>query len=101
MLAAPKAGRAPALYGAKIRGGGCGGTVCVLGLAGSAGQAAVDAVVSQYQQETGYAPFVFAGSSLGSRKWASAVTQAQGSRRCAVIACAHRVPTGTNMCQGV
>jgi L-arabinokinase len=70
MLAARKAGRAPALYGAKVTVGGCGGTVCVLGLAGSAGQAAVDdCLVSQYQQETGYAPFVFAGSSLGSRKF--------------------------------
>jgi hypothetical protein len=65
MLDARKAGRAPALYGAKITGGGCGGTVCVLGLAGSAGQAAVDAVVKQYQAETGYTPFVFAGSSVG------------------------------------
>jgi hypothetical protein len=65
MLDARKAGRAPALYGAKITGGGCGGTVCVLGLAGSAGQAAVDSVVKQYQAETGYTPFVFAGSSVG------------------------------------
>ncbi|WIA12875.1 hypothetical protein OEZ85_006496 [Tetradesmus obliquus] len=64
-----RGGRAPALYGAKITGGGCGGTVCVLGLAGSAGQAAVDAVVKQYQAETGYTPFVFAGSSVGAARF--------------------------------
>jgi hypothetical protein len=69
MLDARKAGCAPALYGAKITGGGCGGTVCVLGLAGSAGQAAVDAVVKQYQAETGYTPFVFAGSSVGAARF--------------------------------
>jgi hypothetical protein len=69
MLDARKAGCAPALYGAKITGGGCGGTVCVLGLAGSAGQAAVDVVVKQYQAETGYTPFVFAGSSVGAARF--------------------------------
>eukprot|EP00878_Enallax_costatus_P030896 GHUV01033703.1.p1 GENE.GHUV01033703.1~~GHUV01033703.1.p1 ORF type:complete len:600 (+),score=213.73 GHUV01033703.1:750-2549(+) len=69
MLAARGAGKAPALYGAKITGGGCGGTVCVLGLAGSAGQAAVDDVVKQYQQETGYTPFVFGGSSIGAARF--------------------------------
>lgn len=69
MHAARKACKAPALYGAKITGGGCGGTVCVLGLAGSAGQAAIDAVVRQYQQETGYTPFVFGGSSMGAAKF--------------------------------
>jgi hypothetical protein len=69
MAAAYAAGRPPALYGAKITGGGCGGTVCVMGLAGSAGQAAIDAVVMRYQQETGYSPLVFAGSSIGSLKF--------------------------------
>lgn len=65
MMAARRAGTPPALYGAKITGGGSGGTVCVLGLAGPAGQAAVDAVAAQYREETGYQPFVFAGSSMG------------------------------------
>lgn len=65
MMDARRAGLPPALYGAKITGGGSGGTVCVLGLAGSAGQAAVDAVAAQYREETGYQPFVFAGSSMG------------------------------------
>lgn len=65
MMSARRAGVLPALYGAKITGGGSGGTVCVLGLSGPAGQAAIDAVVAQYQEETGYQPFVFAGSSMG------------------------------------
>jgi L-arabinokinase len=65
MMSARRAGLPPALYGAKITGGGSGGTVCVLGLSGPAGQAAVDAVVAQYREETGYQPFVFAGSSMG------------------------------------
>lgn len=65
MMSARRAGVLPALYGAKITGGGSGGTVCVLGLSGPAGQAAVDAVVAQYREETGYQPFVFAGSSMG------------------------------------
>lgn len=70
MLDARRSGRAPALYGAKITGGGCGGTVCVLGLAGAAGQAAVDDVAQQYAAETGYAPQVFSGSSVGAARFA-------------------------------
>lgn len=65
MMSARRSGSPPVLYGAKITGGGSGGTVCVLGLSGPAGQAAVDAVVAQYREETGYQPFVFAGSSMG------------------------------------
>lgn len=65
MMAARRTGASPALFGAKITGGGSGGTVCVLGLAGPAGQAAIDAVAAQYREETGYQPYVFAGSSMG------------------------------------
>jgi L-arabinokinase len=65
MMSARRAGVPPVLYGAKITGGGSGGTVCVLGLSGPAGQAAIDSVVAQYREETGYQPFVFAGSSMG------------------------------------
>ncbi len=42
------------------------GTVCILGRADDAGQAAVDRVVSQYQDTTRYQPTVFTGSSSGS-----------------------------------
>jgi L-arabinokinase len=69
IMAARRAGRQPALFGAKITGGGSGGTVCVLGLSGAAGQAAVDAVAAQYREETGYQPFVFAGSSWGAARF--------------------------------
>jgi len=65
MMAARRTGASPALFGAKITGGGSGGTVCVLGLAGPAGQAAIDAVAAQYREETAYQPYVFAGSSMG------------------------------------
>ncbi|KAI8470791.1 MAG: Transglutaminase-like superfamily-domain-containing protein [Monoraphidium minutum] len=62
------AGRPPALYGAKITGGGAGGAVCVLGLAGPAGEAAVAEVARRYAAETGHAPAVFAGSSPGAAR---------------------------------
>jgi L-arabinokinase len=51
------------LFGAKITGGGSGGTVAVLGLA-SAG-AAVAEVAARYGRETGRLPHVFSGSSPG------------------------------------
>jgi L-arabinokinase len=57
------AGPAAGLYGAKITGGGSGGTVAVLARRGS--RAAVDAIAARHGQETGRAPVVFAGSSAG------------------------------------
>ncbi len=51
------------LYGAKITGGGSGGTVAVLGLAEAA--AAVHAVAQRYARETRRVPYLFAGSSPG------------------------------------
>ncbi|GBF96474.1 arabinose kinase [Raphidocelis subcapitata] len=68
MAAARAAGGRPALFGAKITGGGCGGTVCVMGLAGGPGEAAVAAVAAQYARETGHAPAVFGGSSDGAAR---------------------------------
>jgi len=58
-----QAGPARGLYGAKITGGGCGGTVAVLGRRGA--DEAVNAVADQYEAQTGRKPFVFAGSSPG------------------------------------
>lgn len=69
MAASRAAGRSPALFGAKITGGGCGGTVCVLGLAGPAGQAALDSIVAAYAAETGHLPKVFGGSSMGAEQF--------------------------------
>jgi galactokinase len=68
------AGPAAGLYGAKITGGGSGGTVAVLARRGS--RAAVEAIAARHGQETGRAPVVFAGSSPGA--------QAFGVRRFAV-----------------
>jgi L-arabinokinase len=53
------------LYGARITGGGSGGTVAVLGKRGS--QAAVEKLRQQFQSETGYLPLVITGSSPGAR----------------------------------
>lgn len=57
------AGPEQGLYGAKITGGGSGGTVAVLGRREA--DAAVEAIAEQYARETGYRPYIFAGSSLG------------------------------------
>jgi L-arabinokinase len=57
------AGPAAGLYGARITGGGSGGTVAVLGRRDAA--SAVTQAADAYQRETGYRPHVFAGSSAG------------------------------------
>jgi galactokinase len=59
-----EAGPARGLYGAKITGGGSGGTVAVLGRRGAAG--AVADVARRYSEERGHVPHVFGGSSPGS-----------------------------------
>ena len=51
------------LYGAKITGGGSGGTVAILGRRG-AGEA-VYRVAAQYRERTGYEPSIISGSSPG------------------------------------
>ena len=56
-----EAGQGSGLYGAKITGGGSGGTVAVLGRRG----ADVRAVASAYARETGQPPRIFSGSSPG------------------------------------
>jgi L-arabinokinase len=57
--AGPDAG----LYGAKITGGGCGGTVVVLGRTGA--EASVGRVIEEYRDQTGRNPVLFKGSSPG------------------------------------
>jgi L-arabinokinase len=52
------------LYGAKITGGGSGGTVAVLARY-DAGQA-ITSVAEEYARRSGYNPFIFEGSSCGS-----------------------------------
>lgn len=58
-----KTAHATALYGAKITGGGSGGTVAILGRA-DAGPA-VDHIAQQYSELTGRQSYVFRGSSPG------------------------------------
>ena len=57
--AGPDAG----LYGARITGGGSGGTVAVLGRPDAS--PALARIADQYERDTGYRPYVFAGSSPG------------------------------------
>ena len=58
-----EAGPARGLYGAKITGGGSGGTVAVLGRRGS--EAAVAEIAERYEQATGRRARTFSGSSPG------------------------------------
>ncbi len=56
-------GPAAGLYGARITGGGCGGTVAVIGRKDAA--AAIVRVADAYERATGYRSLVFSGSSPG------------------------------------
>jgi galactokinase len=60
---AQAAGSSRGIYGAKITGGGSGGTVAIL--ADAAAGAAVRAIARQYGDETGHDAYVFEGSSGG------------------------------------
>lgn len=77
MAEARAAGKQPVLWGAKITGGGCGGTVCILGEAGPEAQAAVEKLVAQYSSEVGQAPKVFEGSSSGAVQFGHLVVRVQ------------------------
>ena len=57
-------GSAAGLLGAKITGGGSGGTVAVLGDHTSRG--AIERVAANYAREAGHEPYIFSGSSSGS-----------------------------------
>ena len=57
------AGAANGLYGARITGGGSGGTVAVIGRPDAS--PAIARIADQYERETGHRPYVFAGSSPG------------------------------------
>jgi L-arabinokinase len=56
-------GAAAGLYGARITGGGSGGTVAVIGRRGAS--AAIARVAAAYERATGHRPHVFSGSSPG------------------------------------
>ena len=69
------AGPASGLYGAKITGGGSGGTVAVLAQRGA--EAAIRGIAAQYERETGRATTLLHGSSPGAKafgvRWLRAV----------------------------
>jgi len=60
-------GPATGLFGAKITGGGSGGTVAVLG--DQTSHAAIERVAANYAAETGHRPYIFNGSSNGARSF--------------------------------
>ena len=62
-----QAGPETGVYGAKITGGGCGGTVAVL--ARKDARDIIERIVAQYEQETGRSTTLLHGSSPGSAAW--------------------------------
>jgi L-arabinokinase len=74
-----QAGRDVGLYGARITGGGSGGTVAVLG-SRDAGDA-VRKIAERYANETGRDPYVFGGSSPGSASFGHLKLSAGGADR--------------------
>ncbi len=64
---ARSAGYKRGLYGAKITGGGSGGTVAVLGRRGAG--ASVEQVADEYARRTNYRPRIFSGSSPGAARF--------------------------------
>ena len=62
-----KAAREAGLYGAKITGGGSGGTVAILGDATAAQQ--VQEIAQVYGRDSGHEPFIFTGSSPGAAQF--------------------------------
>lgn len=67
-------GVANGLFGAKITGGGAGGTVAVLGR--SDARPAFDRVVQRYAETRGFTPYVFEGSSPGADRFGVRVLEA-------------------------
>ena len=65
-------GESSGIYGAKITGGGSGGTVAILSKADAEGS--VQQIVSQYAEITGRTPYLFSGSSAGANAFNLVVT---------------------------
>ena len=66
-----KHGAENGLYGAKITGGGSGGTVAVLGIRGA--DSAIREIVKAYEKQTDYCPLIFSDSSPGMAQFGFAV----------------------------
>ena len=60
-------GPAHGLYGARISGGGSGGTVVILGRRDAA--PAIEQIAGAYEKATGYRPYIFSGSAAGSAEF--------------------------------
>ncbi|KAL2652701.1 hypothetical protein R1flu_020829 [Riccia fluitans] len=58
-----------ALYGAKISGGGCGGTVCVVGRDTREAHEQISKIQQLYTALTGHKPYLFEGSSPGAAQF--------------------------------
>ncbi len=74
---ARKAGTQQGIYGAKITGGGSGGTVAILGRADA--DAAVQAIADEYDANTDHTPVIFRGSSLGAVAFGALALQSRHS----------------------
>jgi L-arabinokinase len=70
------AGPAAGIYGAKITGGGSGGTVAILARRGA--RAAVEALAARYRAESGQGGHLFVGSSPGARAFGVRTLVASG-----------------------
>ncbi|XP_015693699.2 L-arabinokinase-like [Oryza brachyantha] len=62
-------GESPSLFGAKITGGGSGGSVCVMGKNCPKSSEEIVEIQQRYQAATGYLPILFDGSSPGAGKF--------------------------------
>lgn len=72
------AGPVQGLYGAKITGGGSGGTVAVLGRRNERAAQAIAQIAAQYQEERGYTPVLFTDSSPGAARLGALPVRWQG-----------------------
>ena len=55
------------LFGAKITGGGSGGTVAVLGRKNADSE--IEKMAEEYEKQTGHKPYIFKGSSIGAAEF--------------------------------
>lgn len=62
-------GSAHELFGAKITGGGAGGTVAIMGTTSNAAEEAFRRVVARFSERMGRAPYIFEGSSMGADRF--------------------------------
>eukprot|EP00252_Welwitschia_mirabilis_P018224 TRINITY_DN4050_c0_g1_i1.p1 TRINITY_DN4050_c0_g1~~TRINITY_DN4050_c0_g1_i1.p1 ORF type:complete len:994 (+),score=238.94 TRINITY_DN4050_c0_g1_i1:493-3474(+) len=74
-------GKGGTLFGAKITGGGSGGTVCILGRNCMRSSEEIIEVQQRYKAATGHLPFIFEGSSPGAGKFGYLKIKRRGNVR--------------------